>query len=253
MTQGLARKLSRTKPHRDALLKNLVTQLLQHGSITSTHEKCKEASRLVDRVINMAKKYNDPNINDLTKKKIFSNIQSRLFLSGDNNHLMNKIIKEIGPTYQTRNGGYSRVLHLEKRFNDRASQSVLELTQTPVIDPNTNQIRKGNLKYWLLVKNVIMDESNNQEINPLTLINLKKIQKFKSDDEFTNDLLVIKKCIMDQENQVWDDTKQVESIKTLVEKVKGTKLIHPTNKSNVSPIVRQGFQLMDTRPPRPQA
>lgn len=253
MTQGLARKLSRTKPHRDALLKNLVTQLLQHGAITSTHEKCKEASRLVDRVINIAKRYNDPNVNEFAKKKLFSNIQSRLFLSGDNNHLMNKVIKEIAPNYQERNGGYTRVLHMEKRFNDRASQSVLELTQTPVVDPKTNQIRKGNLKYWLLVKNVIMDESNNQDVNPLTLINLKKIQNFKSDEEFTNDLLVIKKCIMDQESKVWDDIKQAESIKILVEKIKNTKLPHPTNKSSLSPVIKQGFQLMDTRPPRPEA
>ena len=58
MTVGLARKLSRTKPHRDALLKNMVSQLLQHGSITSTHEKCKEASRVAERVITWAKKVN---------------------------------------------------------------------------------------------------------------------------------------------------------------------------------------------------
>ncbi|SMN19271.1 similar to Saccharomyces cerevisiae YJL063C MRPL8 Mitochondrial ribosomal protein of the large subunit [Maudiozyma saulgeensis] len=251
MTQGLARKLSRTKPHRDALLKNLVSQLLQHGTLTSTHEKCKEASRLADRVINMAKRYVDPETTELSKQRLFANIQSRLFLSGDNNHLMKRLLNDIAPNYQQRNGGYTRVLHLEKRFNDRASQSVLELVQTPIINPKTNQIQKGNLKFWLLVKNVIMDENSNVDVNPLTLINLKKIQNFKSDEEFLNDLLIIKKCIKDQENLAWDDTKELESIKNLMENVKSTILPHVDESSRTSPTIKQGFEIMEKRPQRP--
>lgn len=249
MTVGLARKLSRTKPHRDALLKNLVTQVLQHGTLISTHEKCKEASRLADRVINMAKRYNSKDTTEATKQKLLSNIQSRLFLSGDNNHLLKRLTNEIAPNYSTRNGGYTRVLHLEKRFNDRASQSVLELVQTPVIDPKTNAINKGNLKFWLLIKNTINDESNNVPVSALTLLNLKKIQKFKTDEEFLNDILVIKKCIKDQQNETWDENKEIELIKKLIEQVNATQF--PISNGNVRSTNKAGYKIVEERPERP--
>lgn len=145
MTVGIARKLSRTKPHRDALLKNLVSQLFQHGTIVSTHEKCKEASKLAERLITFAKKVKDDPKSPLRKE-----IQSKLFLSGDNSKLMSKLLNEIGPRYLNRPGGYTRVMHLEKRLGDRATQSVLELVDSPVIDANGG-LTRGNLKLALVI------------------------------------------------------------------------------------------------------
>ena len=249
MTVGLARKLSRTKPHRDALLRNLVSQLLQHGSLTSTHAKCKEASRLADNVISIAKRANDPSIKPETRSKLVGNLQARLFLSGDNRHLLTRLLTEIAPLYEGRSGGFTRVMHLEKRFNDRAPQSLLELVQTPVVDPATGDINRGNLKFWLLVKNVINDELTGAETGRLTLVNLKKIANFKSPEEFKNDIAVIKRCIMDQQGDKWDEAAQNASIDKLVATVNDTVL--PGTGSAARNELKRGYKFVEKRPERP--
>lgn len=249
MTVGLARKLSRTKPHRDALMRNLVSQLLQHGSLTSTHAKCKEASRLADNVISIAKRANDPQISPETRTKLVGNLQARLFLSGDNRHLLTRLLTEVAPLYEGRSGGYTRVMHLEKRFNDRAPQSVLELVQTPVVDAATGEINRGNLKYWLLVKNVINDEMQGNEVSRLTLVNLKKIANFKDPQEFRNDLAVIKRCIIEQEGTEWDEAAQKTQIDNLVASVSNTVLPHTNNTARTE--VKRGFKFVEKRPERP--
>ncbi|XDT05243.1 Ribosomal protein L17 [Nakaseomyces glabratus] len=109
MTAGIARRLSRDKPHREMMLRNLVTSLLEHGSVVSTHEKCMEASRLADRVIHWSKSAGH-------SSKYVSLIQSKLFLSGNNSGLLRKLCGEIAPRYVERPGGYTRVMKLEPRL-----------------------------------------------------------------------------------------------------------------------------------------
>lgn len=213
MTQGLARHFSRTKAHRDAMLKNLVTQLFQHGSIVSTHEKCQEASRLAERVITMAKKSD-------TQPRYLSEIQSRLMLAGDNRHLLQRVVREIAPRYQARPGGYTRILKLEPRLGDRAKQSVLELVDSPLFN-SSGEFQRGNLKLWLLCKTVMANEAEGTQYSELTLTNLKKMLKFTDDVEsfFTKHVLAVKKLIAEQEGVVWDKDRQLQLVKELKQQV----------------------------------
>ncbi|CAR29950.1 hypothetical protein ZYGR_0AD06410 [Zygosaccharomyces rouxii] len=213
MTVGLARKLSRTKPHRDALMRNMVSQLLQHGSITSTHAKCKEASRVADRVINWAKiVHQNPN------SPLLSQIQSRLFLSGDNSKLIKRLVSEIAPVYSNRNGGYTRVMHLEPRLTDRAPYSLLELVNTPVIDASGN-FQRGNLKMWLMVKNTLADEQSGKAYSLLTLQNLKKMTLDKSREQLNSEILAIRKFLVGQDGEQWDESQQLSAVQQLLDQV----------------------------------
>lgn len=213
MTVGLARKLSRTKPHRDALLRNMVSQLLQHGSITSTHSKCKEASRVADRVINWAKiVYQNPN------SPLLPQIQSRLHLSGDNSKLLKRLLNEIAPIYSSRNGGYTRVMHLEPRLSDKAPYSLLELVNTPVIDAK-GRFQRGNLKMWLMVKNTLADEQSGKPYSMLTLQNLKKMTLDKSREQLSNEILAIRKFLVDENGDQWDESQQQNSVQELLVQV----------------------------------
>lgn len=213
MTVGLARKLSRTKPHRDALLRNMVTQLLQHGSIISTHEKCKEASRVAERVITWAKK-----VNANPESPLKSEIQSRLFLSGDNSKLMSRLLNDIAPGYAGRDGGYTRVLHLEPRIGDKARQSILELVNTPVVDEQGN-FNRGNMKLWLLVKNTLNDEASNKRYNALTLKSLKKMLVGKSQEQLATEILAIRKFLKENQSSDWNDELEKSSVSFLLEQV----------------------------------
>lgn len=221
MTVGLARKLSRTKSHRDALMRNLVTQLLQHGTIISTHEKCKEASRIAERVITWAKK-----VNENPKSPLLSEIQSRLFLSGDNSKLMTKLLVDIAPRYTGRAGGYTRVLHLESRLGDSARQSVLELVGTPVVDTQGN-LNRGNLKLWLLVKNTLSDEVSNRRYNDLTLQNLRKMLLGKTKEQLAVEILAVRKFIKEAQHVEWNDVSEKEQVELLMEQVSNVETSKP--------------------------
>lgn len=218
MTVGLARKLSRTKPHREALMRNMVSQLLQHGSIMSTKAKCQEASRVAERVITWAKKvYQNP------QSPLKSQIQSRLYLSGDNSKLMKRLVNEIAPLYASRNGGYTRVMHLEPRLTDKAPQSLLELVNTPVMDAKGN-FNRGNMKLWLLVKNTLADENASRPYTILTLQNLRKIGLGKSREQLEREITAVRKFLIEQEDLQWDEPAHVGQVKTLLDLVYGTDL-----------------------------
>lgn len=242
MTVGLARKLSRTKPHRDALMRNLVSQLLQHGSITSTHAKCKEASRVADRVINWAKI-----VHGNPSSPLLSQIQSRLFLSGDNSKLIRRLVSEIAPVYSNRNGGYTRVMHLEPRLSDKAPYSVLELVNTPVIDARGN-FQRGNLKMWLMVKNTLADEESGKPYSLLTLQNLKKITLDKSREQLTDEILAIRKYLVEQSGVEWEEAQQTSAIQLLLDQVyqKDLKKLKEDGRA-----LKGGYRF-SARPTRPQ-
>ena len=199
MTVGLARKLNRTKSHRDAMLRNLVTELFQHGSIVSTHEKCKEASRLAERIVTWSKNDTSNGAEDSFWRR---NIQSKLFLSGNNSKLLNKVYNELKPAYLNRKSGYTRILHLEPRFNDSARQSILELVDYPILKGTSDNIQKGNIKLWLLIKSTLYDEGISKSYNELTLKNLYKQTLFKDKETFRTEVKIIRKLIKEDQNSI---------------------------------------------------
>ena len=107
------RKLGRNTAHRKAMLRNLVTDLLREGRISTTDTRAKEAGRIAEKMITLAKR------GDLHAR--------RQVLSFVYDTVVTKLFEEIAPKYAERNGGYTRILKLGPRRGDCAEVVFLEL------------------------------------------------------------------------------------------------------------------------------
>ena len=109
------RKLNRTPSHRRAMLRNMVTQLLDHEQMITTVAKAKELRPFAEKLITKARK------DGLARHR-----QLVASLNGDQ-EMAQKLIDEIGPRYEGRPGGYTRVLKLGPRRGDNAPMALIEL------------------------------------------------------------------------------------------------------------------------------
>jgi large subunit ribosomal protein L17 len=113
------RKLGRTSAHRTALLRNLVTALLDHERIETTDAKAKELRRIADRMITLGKR------GDLhARRQALRVVQSR--------DVTSKLFSTLADRYRERPGGYTRVLKLRTRVGDAAPVSMVELVDREV-------------------------------------------------------------------------------------------------------------------------
>jgi large subunit ribosomal protein L17 len=115
------RKLNRTSSHRSAMLRNMSNSLLRHEVIKTTLPKAKELRRVVEPMITLGKK---PSLSN--RRLAFNRLRDR-----DN---VVKLFSELGPRYQTRNGGYLRILKFGFRKGDNAPMALVELLDRP-LDP----------------------------------------------------------------------------------------------------------------------
>ena len=108
------RKLGRTAAHRKAMLRNMVTSLFEHERIVTTVPKAKEARRVADKMITLAKR------GDLhARRQAHSYIQSK--------DVVAKLFDEIQEQYADRQGGYTRIIRTGIRQGDAAQMAILEL------------------------------------------------------------------------------------------------------------------------------
>lgn len=126
-------KLGRPTGHRLALLRNLVTSLLQHERIKTTHVKAKACQRLADYVINLGKYDNH-----------YNRIQAKSWLYDDS--VLQKLFTSIAPRYTNRDGGYTRVIKAEIRRDDAAHMSYIELVQRDNELRHTPTLSNENLR-----------------------------------------------------------------------------------------------------------
>ena len=110
------RKLNRTASHRKSLMSNLAASLVTHKRIKTTDAKAKELRGFVERLVTYAKR-GDVHGRRLIMKKIKGQLAK---------DIANTLIHEIAPTYEDRNGGYTRIIKLSNRKNDNASVSLIE-------------------------------------------------------------------------------------------------------------------------------
>jgi large subunit ribosomal protein L17 len=115
------RKLNRTSSHRLAMLRNMCNSLIQHEAIKTTVPKAKELRRVVEPLITLAK---EPTL--ANKRLAFDRLRDR-----DN---VVKLFAELGPRYQTRPGGYTRILKMGFRVGDNAPMAFVELVDRPAAD-----------------------------------------------------------------------------------------------------------------------
>ena len=116
----LTHRFGRNPKERTAMLENMVSSLLTNQQITTTLKKAKEAKKLADRVITLGK---EDSLH--SRRQVFSYLQ--------NHALTSKLFKDVAPRFKTRNGGYTRILQLDRRKGDGAQLALLELTEKEII------------------------------------------------------------------------------------------------------------------------
>ena len=108
------RKLGRTSDQRKAMLRAMVTYLLENGQIKTTVTRAKEVAPVAEKMITLAKD------NSLTSYR-----QALAFITKED--VTNKLLKEIGPKYADRNGGYTRIVRIGPRRGDAAEMAIIQL------------------------------------------------------------------------------------------------------------------------------
>ena len=112
------RKLNRTSSHRLAMFRNMAVSLITHEAIKTTLPKAKELRRVIEPLITLGK---EPTL--ANKRLAFARLRDR--------DAVVKLFGELGPRYQARNGGYTRVLKMGFRQGDNAPMAYMELVDRP--------------------------------------------------------------------------------------------------------------------------
>ena len=120
------RKLNRTSSHRLAMLQNMMNSLIEHEVIKTTVPKAKELRRVIEPMITLAKKPTVAN-----KRLAFDRLRDR--------DSVVKLFNELGPRYQTRPGGYTRILKMGFRVGDNAPMALVELVDRPEISEGSDE------------------------------------------------------------------------------------------------------------------
>lgn len=108
------RKLNRTSAHRKAMFRNMAVSLIEHEAIKTTLPKAKELRKVVEPLITLGK---TPSV--ANKRLAFARLRNREAVA--------KLFSELGPRYQERPGGYTRVLKMGFRAGDNAPMAFMEL------------------------------------------------------------------------------------------------------------------------------
>lgn len=108
------RKLGRTSDHRTAMLRAMVTYLLENGRIETTVTRAKEVRSMAEKYITLAKE------NNLSSKR-----RALAFITKED--VVAKLYNEIAPKYADVNGGYCRIIRTGPRRGDAAEMAIIEL------------------------------------------------------------------------------------------------------------------------------
>ena len=108
------RKLGRTTDQRKAMLRAMVTYLLENGQIKTTLTRAKEVAPVAEKMITLAK-----------DNTLASYRQALAFIPQED--VAKKLFDQIGPKYADRNGGYTRIVRIGPRRGDAAEMAIIEL------------------------------------------------------------------------------------------------------------------------------
>ena len=108
------RKLGRTSDHRNAMLRGMVTYLLENGSIETTVTRAKEVRAMAEKMITLGK------VDTLHNKR-----QALAYITKED--VVKKLFDEISPKYKEVNGGYCRIIKTGPRRGDAAEMAIVKL------------------------------------------------------------------------------------------------------------------------------
>ncbi|RAL09330.1 mitochondrial 54S ribosomal protein bL17m [Aspergillus homomorphus CBS 101889] len=162
------RHLSRKSSHRQALLRNLVTSLFKHESITTTWAKAKEAQRLAEKLITLG------------KKNTAASRQTALATFYTPHEILPKLFGPLRTRYANRPGGYTRVLRVEPKKDDAAESAVLELVDGP-----------KDMRFAMTARTIARQRAQGFDtLNEITTQNVRKVTRFRE-----NGVKVLEKAI----------------------------------------------------------
>ena len=114
------RKLNRTSAHRQAMLRNMMNSLIEHEAIKTTVPKAKELRRVVEPMITLAK------VDSVANRRLaFARLRDDASVA--------KLFTNLGPRYNSRPGGYTRILKMGFRVGDNAPMAFVELVDRPEV------------------------------------------------------------------------------------------------------------------------
>ena len=111
------RKLGRPTAHRNAMLRGMVTYLIENGSIETTLTRAKEVRAIAEKMITLGKK------NTLASRR-----QALAYITKED--VVKKLFDEVAPAYADRNGGYTQIYKLGPRRGDAAEMALIKLIDT---------------------------------------------------------------------------------------------------------------------------
>jgi large subunit ribosomal protein L17 len=109
------RKLNRNSSHREAMLCNLLNSLVKSERVKTTFGRAKELQKIADKAITLAKKNTSASITQLTK-----------IVKSEREIVISKLLTELGPRFEKRDGGYTRILKVGFRRGDAAPTVIIE-------------------------------------------------------------------------------------------------------------------------------
>jgi large subunit ribosomal protein L17 len=154
------RKLGRNSSHRNAMMRNMVTSLIEHENITTTVTRAKELRKIAEKMISLGKR------GDLHARR-----QAMQVIR--DGKVVGKLFEMIGPRYENRPGGYTRILKTGNRLGDNAPVCIIELVeeeftprpkkQAPVIEES---VAASVAPAVVIAEEVVAEESAGEEIPP---------------------------------------------------------------------------------------
>lgn len=136
------RHLNRTSSHRQAMFRNMAASLIEHEIIKTTLPKAKELRRVAEPLITLAKEDSVAN-----RRLAFSRTRDKAAVG--------KLFGELGPRYEGRPGGYTRILKCGYRVGDAAPMAYIELVDRPVED---------DFDYDDDVEETVVDEAADEQV-----------------------------------------------------------------------------------------
>ena len=127
------KKLNRTSEHRKALIKNMLNSLIKYEQITTTLPKAKVLKPQADKIITLGKKNNLQNTKILVSK--LQDIKSA-----------NKVKKTLAKRYESRKGGYTRIIKAGFRYGDNAPLAIIEFVDRDVEAKRIDKKKKDSTK-----------------------------------------------------------------------------------------------------------
>ena len=127
------KKLNRTSEHRKALIKNMLNSLIKYEQITTTLPKAKVLKPQADKLITLGKKSNLQNTKILVSK--LQDIKSA-----------NKVKKTLAKRYESRKGGYTRIIKAGYRYGDNAPLAIIEFVDRDVEAKRVDRKKKETKK-----------------------------------------------------------------------------------------------------------